>query len=201
MATTPLVDATGRSSVEGGLHWGSALVAEDDWIYVFGASMLGERGEKGPLDGKLARAKPADLGNLAAWEFLGQSGWRTFSAAGPTAEDLRTIAPRVPLEYSVDRVSVGGTVQYVLAHADLWHAEVIVRRSSARSLADVSFGGPVQSERTSRDPLLRFDPEVTRGFTWAGRAHGNLSGDGKLLFSFYSEHLHRLRFVELPFEP
>lgn len=200
VSTTRLGDARGRSPIDAKLHWGSALVAEDDWIYIFGASFVGERGAGGPDDAKLARARLADLGDYSAWQFLARSGWRRFEQ-GPTRDELRTIAPKVPLEYSVDPITRNGKTEYVLAHADLWHADVIVRRSPARSLADVSFGGPVQSERTSRDRLIRFDPEVTRGFTWAGRAHGNLSDDGKLLFSFYSEHLHRLRFVELPFEP
>jgi hypothetical protein len=195
VSVTPLVDRGGKSPAQRRLHWGSTLLEEQGWLYIFGASLTEAHA---PKDVILARVVPERIAEYRAWQFLAPEGWRMFPA-GPRPEELRAVAGGAAIEYSVDRVSRGGRARLVMVQADVFAREIVIRISSADDLSSVEWDAAKPGSGTYRLPLGDLDPRSAGGLTWAGRAHVELSSmPDKLLVSYFSEQIHRLRFVEVP---
>lgn len=193
--TMPLVDRSGKSPSDHRLHWGSAVVQDGGWLYVFGTSL---NEHDGPEDVKLARAVPEKIGRYDLWQFLGHDGFRMFPN-GATPGDLVTLAKGGATEFSVDRVVRGGASWFVMLQVAPFSQEIIVRSAQATDLASVRWDGPEEGSGVRHLSLARLDPASEKGMTWSGRAvrRREQSGDG-LLVSYFSSQTASLRFVDLP---
>jgi hypothetical protein len=190
----PLVDRRGRSPSDHGLHWGSALLDQGGWLYVFGTCLWPG---KWPEDVKLARVMPRDVGRYDQWQFLARDGWRMFPT-GPTPDDLESIARGGATELSVDRIERNGRTWMVMVQVDPFAQEVVVRSAAAADIDEIRWAGPEAGPDVKRFSLPALDPESTGGTNWAGRAQRRLSPSANSLFvSYFSSQAASLRFVEI----
>jgi hypothetical protein len=192
---TPLLDRRGEPPSQHRLHWGSGLLEDAGWLYVFGTS-LGP--QSGPEDVKLARVAPEDVGDYGLWQFLTPDGWQMIPT-GPTPADLQSVARGGSTELSVERVVRGGSSELVMVQVDPFTQEVVVRSSPARDLESARWLGPHAGPGVRRFSLKELDPKSAGGRNWAGRAQRQRSfGGERLLVSYFSSQTASLRFVEIP---
>jgi hypothetical protein len=192
--TTELRDRGGSGPPAHRLHWGSALLEEGGWLYVFGATLTAQ---SAPEDVTLARVAPRDVARYAAWQFLTPGGWQMVPT-GPTPADLQSLAPGGATELSVHRVERDGQSRIVLLQVDSFTQEIVVRSAAAGPLESVRWGSPKEAAGVRRFSLPVLDPKTAGGMSWAGRAHPQHSSRDELLVSYFSERAHSLRFIELP---
>lgn len=137
-----------------GMHervWGSAVLADDDYVYIYGVDELGKKlGSKQLI---VARAPLDKLSDFAAWRFGTSDGW----SEKPAAESL---APGLANEFSVSRLPGGG---YLLVYTENGLSDRILGRVAAAP------AGP-WSEPTLlyRCPEMADDKGV---FCYAAKAH------------------------------
>lgn len=194
--TTSLVDRRGRPPSADGLHWGSALLEDGGWLYVFGTAL---GAESGPRDIKLSRVMARDVARYDLWQFLAPDGWRMFPA-GPTPSDLESIARGGTTELSVEKVERNGHTWWVMVQVDPFAAEVVVRTSPTPDLESVRWAGPEAGPAVRRFSLPVLDPASVGGMNWSGRAQRRHSSSGESLFlSYFSSSTASLRFIEIPF--
>jgi hypothetical protein len=143
----------------GGVTWGSALLEDGGWTYVYGIEDLGA--------GKymhLARARTGDL--LGAWQFWTGSGWSSDPASSTRLMD------GVSNEYSVSKVDD----EYVLVTMDTsvpLGREIVAYTSASPT-------GPFANR------MHVYDTPETGGniFTYNAHAHPELSRGGNLVVSY-----------------
>lgn len=198
---TPLRDRAGRSPSASQLHWGSALLEDGGWLYIFGASFVTKWATQdvkwAPEDVKLARVVPRDVAHYDQWQFLTPDGWRMLPT-GPEPRELQSIARGGTTELSVHRVVRNGQAWLLMVQLDPFAKEVVVRRAVAGELESVRWEGPEAGENVRRLSLPALDPGTEGGMSWAGRAHAHHSSDKSLLVSYFSNKAHSLRFLEIP---
>jgi hypothetical protein len=194
--TTPLLDRRGKAPSERRLHWGSALLEDGGWLYVFGTGLSAE---SGPEDVKLARVVPRDVGRYDLWQFLAPDGWRMFPT-GPAPMDLESVAHGGATEFSVDRLTRDGQTWLVMVQLDPFARELVVRSSPARDVESLEhFAGPEAGPDVRRFSLPALDPGSKGGVTWSGRAvRRRDSSDDSLFVSYFSTNAASLRFVGIP---
>lgn len=195
VATTPLVDRRGRAPSAHRLHWGSALLLDAGWLYVFGAALSQK---SAPEDVKLARVMPRDVARYDLWQFLTPAGWQMLPT-GPVPSELQSVARGGATELSVQRVVRNGQAQFVMVQVDPFTQDVIVRTAPGGDVESMRFGGPEPSAGVRRFSLPALDPDTAGGMNWSGHVHArHPSEDRSLLVSYFSERVHSLRFLELP---
>lgn len=195
VGTTPLVDRRGQSPSAHRLHWGSALIADGGWLYVFGTA-LNEKSQ--PEDVKVARVLPKNVSRYDLWQFLTPRGWQMVST-GPFPVELQSLARGGATELSVQRVVRDGQSEFVMVQVDPVTQDVVVRSSPASDIESIRWSGPEAGTRVRRFSLPSLDPDTAGGMNWSGHSHTRApSQDQSLLVSYFSERVHSLRFVELP---
>jgi hypothetical protein len=103
--------------------WGSAALALDGQIYVYGFIENGGKGLDFRRDMLVARAPSGRLADFAAWRFFDGSGWQA---------DVRKAAPACPdisTEYSVSVIPGRGL--FLLVNPDVFLSPKIVARTAA----------------------------------------------------------------------
>jgi hypothetical protein len=193
--TMSLLDRRGKPPSDNRLHWGSAVIQDGGWLYVFGTSL---NDHDGPEDVKLARVVPEELGRYDLWQFLGREGFRMFPT-GATPDDLVTLARGGATEFSVDRVVRGGASWFVMLQVAPFSQEIIVRSAAAADLPSARWDGPDEGPGVRHLSLARLDPASEKGMTWSGRAVRRRQETGdSLLVSYFSSQAASLRFIDLP---
>lgn len=191
---TVLADRAGVPPVARQLLWGSALVEEEGWLYVFGA-VQEENGLH--AETKLARVLPANVEHYERWQFLTTTGWR-IAPTGVRPSELETVAFESSTMLSVTPVERDGERLYLMLHTTPFSDEVVVQTARAPELGAARFlssaGGIVRHV-----PVADLDPAAAEGRSWAGRAQrGFRRADDTLVVSYFSTKTASLRFAELP---
>jgi hypothetical protein len=144
-----------------------------------------------------ARVQPEHAEDMAAWEFRTQDGWSKENAiAASLAEGLTT-------EFSISKVEAPTGPRWVMVHSDLFFGHHILMRTSATPFGPWSKPQPVY--------LIPDISEEKKHFTYAAKAHPELSPPGKLLVSYVvnsfdfgeacrNAGIYRPRFVWVPVE-
>jgi hypothetical protein len=192
---TPLADRRGEAPSQHRLHWGSALIEDAGWLYVFGTELVGNQQAR---DVKLARVVPRDVGRYDRWQFLGPNGWQMIPT-GPMPEELASVARGGAAELSVDRIERGGEIWFALVQVDVDRQDVVVRTSRASDPGAARFAGPEPAPGVRRFSIASLDPAAAGDRAWAGRAQHSQRGPGDpLLVSFFAARTASLRFVSIP---
>lgn len=177
--------------------WGSELLLEEmdgaRYLVVFGYRSRKAWGN----ELLAARVQPEHAEDMAAWEFRTAEGWsREIGAAASLAEGLTT-------EFSISKVEAPQGPRWVMVHSELFFGHHILMRSSA-----TPFGPWSKPQQVYLIPDI--DSEK-KHFTYAAKAHPELSPPGKLLVSYVvnsfdfgeacrNAGIYRPRFVWLPIE-
>jgi hypothetical protein len=146
--------------------WGSAVLAADDYLYVYG---FHEQGKKlGQRRLTVARVPAKKLDDFAAWQFRTQTGWSAKAMdAAPLADGLAT-------EFSVS--TAPGGKGYVAVYTENGLGDRIVGRFASAP------EGPWSA------PLLLYTcPEMGKDkgvFSYAGKAHPWAASGSELLVSY-----------------
>lgn len=143
------------------IHWGSAIVEEGGYAYVYGVEDL-----QAQKFAHLARVAGGDLAD-GTWEYLGDAGWTTDPAA------TKRLLEGVSNEFSVHRYQSA----YALVTGDATEplsASIVMYRST-------SIEGPF----TDKTELYRTPETGGNVFTYNAKAHPQL-GDGHTLFITYN---------------
>ena len=149
--------------------WGAAVLlreeAGQELAYVYGV-----REDPGHKRLLVARAPAGELGDPGAWRFFDGSSWVDDAArAAPVADELVN-------ELSVDEVAVEGRPCLVMVHSQPAFGDQVLGRTARRP----------EGPWSPAAPLLRVE-EVRRHasyFTYAGKAHAELSRPGELLVTW-----------------
>ena len=150
----------------GNYSFGSAVLATNGFVYIFGA-----REQKGA--GKtmiLARAPETDLGNFAAWQFRAHDDWTT------NAADLADLCSGMASEYSVSWLPA--LRRYVLICTENGLSEKIMARTASEPW------GP-----WSAATVVYRCPEMTRDrrtFCYSAKAHPMLASTPDELIATYA---------------
>lgn len=176
----------------GARSWGSAILAEGGWLYVYGYRETGKG--IGARRLTMARVPAGKLGDFAAWRFRTAAGW------GERAGEAAALAGGLATEFSVSRVP--GGKGYVAVYTENGLGDRVVGR-----FADAP-DGPWS------DPVLLYRcPEgKDRGvFCYGAKAHAWASGDDLLVsyctnawdFArlFRDEKVYRPKFVRVRLGP
>jgi hypothetical protein len=174
--------------------WGSAVLAEGGYVYVYGYR---ERGKGvGRRELTLARVPAEKLDDFAAWRFRTAAGW------GEKAADAAPLAGGLATELSVGRMP--GGKGYVAVYTENGLGDRVVGRFA--EAPDGPWSEPV---------LLYRCPEMAKDrgvFCYAAKAHAWASEGGELLVSyctnawefsrlFRDETAYRPRFVRVRLGP
>jgi hypothetical protein len=103
--------------------WGSAALARNGQVYVYGFIENGGKGLDFRRDMLVARAPSGRLGDFSAWRFFDGSAWQA---------DVRRAAPACPdisTEYSV--TTIPGRDLFLLVNPDVFLSPKIVARTAA----------------------------------------------------------------------
>ncbi len=169
--------------------WGSELVVDGEHLLIYGI-------REQPLNKRmmLARTRPETVEDFASWEFRTERGW------SPRLADARPLAGAMVNEFTLTPTELAGEKTWLLVQSE------------------PLFGDHVQV-RVSRSPLGPFSnaqnvyrvPGVVRDqtFTYAHKAHPELSRPGELLITYVinafdfgaavrDADLYRPRFLRLP---
>jgi hypothetical protein len=104
------------------LFWGSAALAFDGQVYVYGFIENGGKGLDFRRDMLVARAPSGRLGDFSAWRFFDGSGWQAdVRRAFPACPDIST-------EYSVTAIPERGP--FLLVNHDVFLSPRIVARTA-----------------------------------------------------------------------
>lgn len=149
--------------------FGTTLVEEDGWSYVFGGDD-GRPASRPASHAYVARVPEGGLGDPAAWEFWDGSQWQTRARPGPVLGDGRRTG--VGSAFSV--VRDGGT--YVL----------FTMAAGAAGLTTVASYWACAPTGPWHGPAHEFTPELPGNGTAAynPQTHPELSGDGRLVLSY-----------------
>jgi hypothetical protein len=142
------------------IHWGSAIVEEGGYAYVYGVEDL-----QAQKFAHLARVAGGDLAD-GTWEYLGDAGWSTDPAAS------KRLLEGVSNEFSVHRYQGG----YALVTGDATEAlsaSIVMYRSA-------SLEGPF----TNKTELYRTPETGGNVFTYNAKAHPQLGNGHTLLISY-----------------
>ncbi|MEO3793250.1 phospholipase A2 [Nonomuraea sp. B10E15] len=177
-------------SLTGPVGWGSAIMEDSAYTYVYGSEPAG-----GLKFGHVARVASGDLGG--AWEFWTGSGWSAQESA--SARFMSGVPEGISVHKSGN--------QYVLvtqeSHEPFSHWLVAYVSNAATG----PFTGPIYLESAPEPELSAY-----RQFIYHGRAHPQLSDPGELLLSYdvntieNADHykdvrIYRPRFLEVPWPP
>lgn len=146
--------------------WGSAVLADGGFVYVYGFEEVG-KGGFGAKAMTAARVPAGKLTEFGEWRFLRDGKWQT-GDAGPDR-----LVTGVASEFSVTRLASG---RYVLVTTDGGLGDRIVGRFA---------GSPVGP--WSKPALLYQCPEMKgdKGvFCYSAKAHPHLAGDNELVVSY-----------------
>jgi hypothetical protein len=174
--------------------WGSAVLADSGFLYVYGYQQRGKGIGKRQLT--VARVPGERLAEFAAWRFRTAKGW------GDRAEDAAPLAGGLATEFSVSRVP--GAKRYVVVYTENGLGDRIVGRFA--DAPDGPWSAPV---------LLYKCPEMARDkgvFSYAGKVHPWAATGNELLLSycvnawefarlFRDENVYRPRFVRVKLAP
>ncbi|MGE3410380.1 MAG: DUF4185 domain-containing protein [Pirellulales bacterium] len=145
--------------------WGSALLADGDWVYVYGYHDATKK--PGQRRMTVARVARLELADFAAWRFRGLDEWTADPAAAAP------LVPGLATEYSVTALSPDG---FLAVYTENGLGDKIVGRRA------YSPHGP-----WSKPVVLYRCPEMERDqglFSYAAKAHGWAAEDGELLVSY-----------------
>jgi len=146
--------------------FGSALLATNGFIYIFGTR---ERKDAGKMM-ILARAPDMDLENFAAWQFRTHDGWST------NAEAATDLCDGMASEFSISWVP--SLRRYLLICTENGLSEKIIARTAMEPW------GPWSSSTTVyRCPEARWDKQI---FCYAAKAHPMLSSASDELIVTYA---------------
>jgi hypothetical protein len=174
--------------------WGSAVLAQDDHVYVYGYQEQGKGMDRRKL--LLARVPAGKLTDFNSWRFRTADGWSA------KAEDATPLAGGLATEFSVHRMP--DDKGCVLVYTENGLSDRILGRF-ARS-ATGPWSDPVQLYRC---PEMARDKGV---FSYAGKAHPWAAKDDELLVSycvntwefarlFREEKVYRPKFVRVKLGP
>ncbi len=175
------------------VFWGSAALAHDGSVYVYGFLENGQKGLDFRRDMLIARAPSGRLADFASWRFYGGGAWHAdVHQAGPDCPDIAT-------EYSVTRVP--GCSRFLLVTHDVFLSPTIVART-----ADDPWGP--WSDKIEVYTCPEADPKRDT-FCYAGK-HQPVFSDGRTLVISYAANandlatvandpsLYRPRFIRVP---
>jgi hypothetical protein len=118
----------------------------------------------------LARAPAAAIEDFSQWEFRTADGW------SPKLSDAVAVVRGVSNEYSVTRVEREGKAQWVLIQSEpLFGAHILARHAQS------PYGPWSAPQRIYRVPELA---KHDKYFTYAAKAHPELSAEGELLITY-----------------
>ena len=174
--------------------WGSAVLADGDYLYVYGYQEQGKALDRRKL--LVGRVLADKLADFAAWRFHTSEGW------SEKPEDATALAAGLATEFSVSRMPDGKG--YVLVYTENGLGDRIVGRFAKTA------AGP-----WSAPVLLYRCPEMAKDkgvFCYAAKAHPWAAKDDELLISycvntwefarlFREEKLYRPQFVRVKLKP
>ncbi len=148
--------------------FGTTLVEEDGWTYVFGGDD-GRPAARPASHAYVARVPEGHLADPAAWEYFDGSAWQTRARPRPVLGDGRRTG--VGSAFSVVR-DEGTYVLFTMA-------------AGAEGLATVASYWACSPTGPWHGPAREFTPALPHGGTAAynPQAHPELSGDGRLVLS------------------
>jgi hypothetical protein len=178
----------------GGRSWGSAVLAEAGWLYVYGYREEGKAVGRRRLT--VARVPAEKLDDFAAWRFRTAEGW------GDKAEDAAPLAGGLATELSVSPVP--GGKGYVAVYTEDGLGDRVVGR-----FAEAPFGPWSAPVLLYRCPEMAKDRGV---FCYGAKAHPWASERRELLVSyctnaweltrlFRDETVYRPKFVRVRLGP
>jgi hypothetical protein len=147
-----------KVSAKGALIFGGAVLAEPDFVYVYGSDT--RPSAKGPASAGstvLARVPPGDFGNLKKWRFLANGKWQ------PDFTKVTPISPAFASEFSVSRLA--GSTQCVAVYTESIGGRIVLRLARA---PEGPWSNPVEIYRA---PEMGWPLSV---FSYAGKAHPEL---------------------------
>jgi hypothetical protein len=146
--------------------WGSAVLSDGEWLYVYGYQEQGK--QMGSRKLLVARVPAAKLADFAAWRFRAPDGWSEKS------EDAAPLTAGLATEFSVSRLP--NRKGYLLVYTENGLGDRIVGRFAKTA------AGPWS------DPVLLYRcPEMARDkgvFCYAAKAHPWAANGDELLLSY-----------------
>jgi hypothetical protein len=146
--------------------WGSALLADGEYVYVYGVD--DRRKELGSRQLLVARAPVKKLPDFEHWQFLSGSDW--LSEAGDASASLGGLAT----EFSVSRLPKRS--DYILVYTENGLGDEIAGRTSM-----TPFGPWSEPARLYKCPEMAGDRGV---FCYSAKAHAWAANDDGLLISY-----------------
>ncbi len=178
------------------IAWGSELIFLPDEAGALQLLVFGYRQPAaGPTQIILARVPAGAVEQMERWEFKTRGGWSA------KLGDAAPVASNVTTEFSVSRVEHLGGASWVLIHSEPFFGDRILART-----ADYPFGP--WSPATAVYRVAPLDRQK-KHFTYAAKAHPELSAPGELLVSYVvnsldfgesssNANIYRPRFVRVP---
>jgi hypothetical protein len=176
--------------------WGSKVLLNGDGtepgrLLIFGS----RKPQKQAAQLILARVPAAAAEDMAAWEFRSRAKW------SPSHEDVAPLAEGMTTEFSVNRIDVSGKAGWVLIQSEPFLGDKILVRTAREPQ------GPWSAPKS-----IYQVPNLDRKkqhFTYAAKAHPELSRPGELLVSYVVNSLdfgesstnaaiYRPRFIRVP---
>lgn len=146
------------------VSFGSAVLRDGEWIYVFGYEQKPRR----PRGLLVARVPADELARLDSWRFLSDGQWKS------TAAEARSVAGGLATEFSVSFVP--GLKKFALVYTENGLGDRIVGR-----FADAPAGPWSEPVLLYRCPEMRGNKKV---FCYAAKAHPHLGGDHELMITY-----------------
>jgi uncharacterized protein DUF4185/uncharacterized protein DUF5005 len=173
------------------IEWGSSLMVDGDWLYIYGIEDLGVT-----KYAHVARTTGDQVANPSAWTYWNGSGW-----VSDEASSARLLTDSISNEYSVSKINGS----YVLVAMDtsapygMWK-DIVTYTSSSPT-------GP-----WGRRTVVYATPETGQGnlVTYDPRAHPEFTANGQLLISYNVNSLvpqdlvnaddYRAKFIRVPID-
>lgn len=148
-----------RIAPKSSVIFGCALLAEGDYVYIFGTDSRAEAKKAGMPDALVvARVPMAKLAEFPEWRFFANGQWQRDSSR------LTGLFPNVGSEFSVTRLGADG--RYAAVYSEGLGGRILLRLASAPT-------GPWSGPK-----LIYECPEMTwpaKAFCYAARAHPELA--------------------------
>lgn len=182
-----------RFSPENTIYWGSALLAKDKYVYIYGVSEE-PRIPGCPKKLILARAPLDSADSFHQWEFWGGENWiHDFRRAAPLQNGLAT-------EFSVTTTAASDTLLLIYSEANL-----------TRNILAATAPAP-EGPWSPPQPVFHIpdDKQNPNAFCYSGKAHPTLSRESRGTICSYvvnsldfwdplkHAHLYWPRFFEIP---
>jgi subtilisin family serine protease len=186
------------------INWGSALLEDGGWVYIYGAGIIDASNNRATF---LARATPSQLANPAAWQFNRGGGRDAWSAAGDQAA-ARPVHSGLLVENGFSVTKVDGAYWLVQKEPNLNGGDIVAHPA----WQPWSFGP--SRVRLYTPPEGPRDAAHKHQFYYEVRLHRGLGDGGHLVLSYnvnstevsigcrlrinHEAGIYRPRFVNIP---